>query len=965
MNNKILDNVKALRTGIKNFLTEEQNLPDDAPSKLRGKQTEVFEALLKPEFSDEDIARGYFKLPTGFGKTVMFAYLTKSFLNETSDSKKKILVLVPRINLLEQTDEKFDKFIGVDTSYFYGKEKNTSSRVIISTYQSLSNLLKNINKEDIDLIIADEAHHSLGENTSKIFKDLQKYAPTIAFTATPNYSNDKKLANLFSKEIYSMTTIDAVQNNMLVSVKNILLRSSIEFDLSQVKKKNDGNFDYEKIASSISMETLSKEIAKAYLYGEDKDEEGNSFRFFGKKAMISCPNVKTAIAQAEKLNELAGQVIAKPIFQHMGMSSRFGKFDETVEDFKNNKFLVACQVNTLTEGFDDTEVSISINYPTASPVREEQSAGRALRINEEDPNKVAYVIDTVFSVGHDDENPFETAQKARQVLFSDVAGASVIFPENFKHKKEENDRDKKDKERFPLPPPDIEIPEFKIFTDTEKLLQVFNDGKIQVKDKNWYFSADLDDNFVGGKKKMIKSLKQASIMPEFKDTVKLMKSGTHHILCLHENGLELFKQVFNLKEKQKQKQKLEDKTKDWFSAKDLNNKFVGGNIKIAEYLNQASMMPEFKDTVKLMKSGSAEPLCLHTNGLELFKQVFNLKEKEKQKQKLEDKTKDWFSAKDLTNKLVGNHTKIAKSLNQASMMPEFKNTVKLMKSGSAEPLCLHKNGLELFKQVFNLKEKQKQKLEDKTKDWFSLSDLNEELVGDKRKIAGYLKQASMMPEFKNTVKLMQSGSQQPLCIHKDALELFKQTFGILDLPKKTEDWLSAKDLKNKFVGKPEKLQKYLKQALTMPEFKNTVKLMQNNTQRALCLHKDGLDLFKDTFKIKEKQKDLPKKTKGWYSANDLAKELGGDNKNYKKCLEQAVNMPKFKDTVKLMKSGRYQTLFLHEDGLIDFVQTFKIKIRDPEMFEKAIKKIEQKIAMEEEVQKTNIDMVSNKQNDGR
>ena len=870
MNNKILDNVKALRTGIKNFLTEEQNLPDDAPSKLRGKQTEVFEALLKPEFSDEDIARGYFKLPTGFGKTVMFAYLTKSFLNETSDSKKKILVLVPRINLLEQTDEKFDKFIGVDTSYFYGKEKNTSSRVIISTYQSLSNLLKNINKEDIDLIIADEAHHSLGENTSKIFKDLQKYAPTIAFTATPNYSNDKKLANLFSKEIYSMTTIDAVQNNMLVSVKNILLRSSIEFDLSQVKKKNDGNFDYEKIASSISMETLSKEIAKAYLYGEDKDEEGNSFRFFGKKAMISCPNVKTAIAQAEKLNELAGQVIAKPIFQHMGMSSRFGKFDETVEDFKNNKFLVACQVNTLTEGFDDTEVSISINYPTASPVREEQSAGRALRINEEDPNKVAYVIDTVFSVGHDDENPFETAQKARQVLFSDVAGASVIFPENFKHKKEENDRDKKDKERFPLPPPDIEIPEFKIFTDTEKLLQVFNDGKIQVKDKNWYFSADLDDNFVGGKKKMIKSLKQASIMPEFKDTVKLMKSGTHHILCLHENGLELFKQVFNLKEKQKQKQKLEDKTKDWFSAKDL------------------------------------------------------------------------------TNKLVGNHTKIAKSLNQASMMPEFKNTVKLMKSGSAEPLCLHKNGLELFKQVFNLKEKQKQKLEDKTKDWFSVSDLNEELVGDKRKIAGYLKQASMMPEFKNTVKLMQSGSQQPLCIHKDALELFKQTFGILDLPKKTEDWLSAKDLKNKFVGKPEKLQKYLKQALTMPEFKNTVKLMQNNTQRALCLHKDGLDLFKDTFKIKEKQKDLPKKTKGWYSANDLAKELGGDNKNYKKCLEQAVNMPKFKDTVKLMKSGRYQTLFLHEDGLIDFVQTFKIKIRDPEMFEKAIKKIEQKIAMEEE-----------------
>ena len=621
LKNIVLENVKKLRAGIKNFLVEEENLPDNAPRKLRGKQTEVFEALLKPEFSDEDIARGYFKLPTGFGKTVMFAHLTKSFLNETPDSKKKILVLVPRINLLEQTNEKFDKFIGVNTSYFYGKEKDTSSRVIISTYQSLRALLNNINKEDIDLIIADEAHHSLGENTSKTFKDLQKYAPTIAFTATPNYSGDKKLSNLFSKEIYSMTTIDAVQNNMLVPVKNILLRSSIEFDLSQIKKKNDGNFDYEKIANSISMDTLSKEIAKAYLYGEDKDEEGNSFRFFGKKAMISCPNVKTAIAQAEKLNELAGQVIAKPIFQHMGMSSRFGKFDETVEDFKNNKFLVACQVNTLTEGFDDTEVSISINYPTASPVREEQSAGRALRINEKDPNKVAYVIDTVFSVGNDDENPFETAQKAGQVLFSNVAGSSVIFPENFKHKKDENGRDKKDKEKFPLPPPDIEIPEFKIFTDTEKLLQVFNDTKIEIKTEDWYSSIDLNNLLGGGNTKYKKLLEQAVNKPEFKDKVKLMQSGSQQTLFIHKDALELFKQTFGIKD-------LPKKTEDWYSSVDLNNLLGGRNKKYANYLNQAVNMPEFKDKVKLMQSGPNKTLCIHKDALVDFVQTFKIKIKD-------------------------------------------------------------------------------------------------------------------------------------------------------------------------------------------------------------------------------------------------------------------------------------------------------------------------------------------------
>ncbi len=598
-----------------------------------------------------------------------------------------------------------------------------------------------------------------------------------------------------------MTTIDAVQNNMLVPVKNILLRSSIEFDLSQVKKKTDGNFDYEKIASSISMDTLSKEIAKAYLYGEDKDEEGNSFRFFGKKAMINCPNVKTAIAQAEKINKLAGQIIAKPLFQHMNMKPfNLGKFDETVEDFKNNKFLIACQVNTLTEGFDDTEVSISINYPTASAVREEQSAGRALRINEKDPNKVAYVIDTVFSVGNDDENPFETAQKAGQVLFSDVAGASVIFPENFKHKKGKKDKGKKDKDGFPLPPPDMEIPEFKIFTDTEKLLQVFNDSKIQVKDENWYSSNDLD------------------------------------------------------------------------------KEFSGGNQKYAGYLEEAVKKPEFKDTVKLMQSGPQQTLCLHKNGLELFKETFGIKEIKKD---LPKKTKDWYSSDDLSR------------------------------------------GKKL------------------------------KLIGTQKTHKKKLEKAITMPKFKDKVKLMISRGNEILCIHKDALDLFKKEF--YELPQKTKDWYSNCDLANKkkvkLIGTKKTHKENLEKAITMPKFKDKVKLMISRDNEILCIHKDALDLFK-----KEFYEDLPQKTEDWYSSKDLAKKekvgLIGGYEKHKENLEKAITMPEFKDTVKLMQSGNREALCIRKDALINFVQKFKIKIKDPKMFEEAIKKIEQKIEIEEEVQKT-------------
>ena len=75
---------------------------------------------------------------------------------------------------------------------------------------------------------------------------------------------------------------------------------------------------------------------------------------------------------------------------------------------------------TLPEGFDDTAVSLCINYPTRSAVRAEQAAGRAIRLNESDPHKIAFVIDTIFRK-HDSETSdtaLQTARHAKQVLFT-------------------------------------------------------------------------------------------------------------------------------------------------------------------------------------------------------------------------------------------------------------------------------------------------------------------------------------------------------------------------------------------------------------------------------------------------------------------------------------------------------------------------------------------------------------------
>ncbi|MFQ6739451.1 MAG: DEAD/DEAH box helicase family protein, partial [Alphaproteobacteria bacterium] len=84
-----LTDIKLLRRGISEKLKSESER-----EKLRGKQVDAFDALVSDKFTDEQISHSYFKLPTGFGKTVMFAHMADAYFSavESAGAKRQKII---------------------------------------------------------------------------------------------------------------------------------------------------------------------------------------------------------------------------------------------------------------------------------------------------------------------------------------------------------------------------------------------------------------------------------------------------------------------------------------------------------------------------------------------------------------------------------------------------------------------------------------------------------------------------------------------------------------------------------------------------------------------------------------------------------------------------------------------------------------------------------------------------------
>ena len=555
-------NFRQLVDGIKSFLPI---------SDLRPAQKDIFDEFLSRV--DENLTKGFFDLATGFGKTRMMNVLTEGYLSQ--NPKGKVVVVVPTQSLIKDENgegmiKRFQDFhqmyysepLSIGAFYTYGKD--TASNVIVTTYSSLNAFVNKINPNEVGLLLLDEAHHSLSEKRMEAIKEFSN-ACCYGLTATPAYSPDKSLENLLGSVIAEMNTVQAVKDGLLTPCKNVLLSSKIKVDLSSVSKTRTGEYDEAELEKLLSQalksyqengnaknwknvhELIANEIAM--FYQNYVDETVGKVQ--GKKCMINCRSQAEAKLQARALNKLFGKTVA-------GTWTTDTKDKTILNKFVNGNLPILCQVGKLSEGFDMPELDMCINYPTCSRVVEAQRGGRVLRLNPENENKFALIVDVVFA--HPDyDNPILSSHENGQVLYRDITNKSVIISDK---KMDERSGDLEPWARKERSSSKLSLEVFDIFSNVEELITLENEAADVLKEqdiplKREGMKASSDLKYLLGKRDVFLSEQLKKYHDENKmfevdgiqyPLVEKVRSGSKITLALHEheNALETFKKLLGL-----------------------------------------------------------------------------------------------------------------------------------------------------------------------------------------------------------------------------------------------------------------------------------------------------------------------------------------------------------------------------------------------------------------------------------
>lgn len=151
--------------------------------KLRKYQQEAVTAI-KQQWK-EGYSRTLLVLPTGCGKTIVFAKVTEECVREG----KRVLILAHRSELLEQAADKLYKTTGIRSALEKAESSCLDSwyRVTVGSVQTLmrEKRLKMFQPDFFDTIIIDEAHHAVSDSYQRILQHFSN-SDILGVTATPD-----------------------------------------------------------------------------------------------------------------------------------------------------------------------------------------------------------------------------------------------------------------------------------------------------------------------------------------------------------------------------------------------------------------------------------------------------------------------------------------------------------------------------------------------------------------------------------------------------------------------------------------------------------------------------------------------------------------------------------------------------------------------------------------------------------
>ena len=324
--------------------------------KLRPYQQEAKEKVFEKWNSGDK--KTLLVLPTGCGKTIVFAKITEDCVRQGA----RVLILAHRGELLEQASDKIEKATGLKSAVEKAENSciNSWYRVVVGSVQTLmrDKRLNQFSCDYFDTIIIDEAHHVISDSYQKILEHFSE-ANVLGVTVTPDRGDMKNLGQVFDSLAYEYTLPQAIKEGYLTPIKAVTI--PLKLDLSGVSTQA-GDFKASDIDTALD----------PYLYQiatEMKKYCAN------RKTVVFLPLVKTSQKFRDILNTQG--------FNAAEVNGNSTDRAEVLSDFENDKYNVLCNSMLLTEGWDCPSVDcIIVLRPTKVRGLYCQMVGRGTRLCE-------------------------------------------------------------------------------------------------------------------------------------------------------------------------------------------------------------------------------------------------------------------------------------------------------------------------------------------------------------------------------------------------------------------------------------------------------------------------------------------------------------------------------------------------------------------------------------------------------
>jgi len=297
--------------------------------------------------------------PTASGKSLMIYSLVRYYV----EKQQNILVVVPNTSLVEQLYKDFEDYgwnVGSFCHKIYaGRERETDSQVIISTWQSLFKLPKQYFSR-FNVVVGDEAHQFKSKSLISIMTKLCDAKYRFGFTGTLDGSQTNKLVleGLFGPSYKIIKTDELMQKGHLakLDIKILLLKHSPRrFEVFE-----------DEIQYLINHQKRNNFIKNLAL-----DLKGNTLVLFARVE-----------GHGQPLYELInnGKTDNRQVFfVHGGIDTEERELVREITEKENNAIIVA-SYGTFSTGVNIKNLhNVIFASPSKSRIRNLQSIGRVLR----------------------------------------------------------------------------------------------------------------------------------------------------------------------------------------------------------------------------------------------------------------------------------------------------------------------------------------------------------------------------------------------------------------------------------------------------------------------------------------------------------------------------------------------------------------------------------------------------------